>query len=188
MTEILLVRHGQTDWNLEGRIQGHSDIPLNSTGISQSEVLAESIKHDPFDAVFSSDLSRAMQTAQIISARLRVPLYCDSRLREVNHGAWEGMLIKVVRDTHQDAYAAFRNDQPGACPPGGETLQEAILRMETAVARAAASYPEGRIVLVSHGLSLALLRCRLNDAPLSLSHQYGLDNCPGEMIHWQTRR
>lgn len=186
MTEILLVRHGQTDWNLERRIQGHTDIPLNAEGIAQSLALAERMQAERYDAVFSSDLTRAAQTAQIISERLSVPLIFDPRLREVNHGQWEGMLIDEVRRTFGSAYQAFRDDKPGARAPGGESLREAIERIKAAVDDAARQHSAGRIVIVSHGLAIALLRCRLIHAPLHQSHLYGLENCAGELIYWKT--
>jgi broad specificity phosphatase PhoE len=188
MTEIYLVRHGQTDWNLEKRIQGNADIPLNDEGITQSQALAESLQGERFDAVFSSDLIRAAQTAQILARRLSAPLFYDPRLREVNHGKWEGMLISDVRSQYSGEYSAFRDDRPDGRAPGGETMREALQRIEAAVDEAARQYPGGRIVIVSHGLALALLRCRLNNAPLNLSHLFGLDNCAGELIHWKTRQ
>jgi len=187
MTEIFIVRHGQTDWNLEGRIQGNLDIPLNFTGIRQSKVFAESIIAEHYDAVFSSDLQRAIQTARIIADWLQIPVISDMRLREVNHGAWEGMLIRDVRSHFNEEYVAFRSDQPGGRPPGGETLREASARIEAAVEEFAGRHPYGRFVLASHGLALAILRCRLNHAPLSLTHQFGLENCAGEMIHWEKK-
>ncbi len=188
MTEILLVRHGQTDWNLERRIQGHTDIPLNEEGIAQSQALAERMRGAQIDAVFSSDLTRAAQTAQMIAERLSVPLHFDPRLREVNHGQWEGLLISEVRSKFGNAYQAFRDDQLGTRAPGGETLREAIRRIESAVDDAAWQHPNGRVVIVSHGLAIALLRCRLNNAPLNHSHLYGLENCAGELVTWKPRR
>ncbi len=188
MTEILLVRHGQTDWNYAGRIQGTTDIPLNPDGMRQSQALAESLTGQRIEAVFSSDLLRALQTAQIVCERLAVPLIRDSHLREVNHGEWEGMLISVVRSKHAEAYAAFRGDMPGARAPGGETMREALERMEAALDKAADRFPRGRIMIVSHGLTLALVRCRVNRMPLSLSHLYGLENCKVVSIQWETGR
>ncbi len=187
MTEILLARHGQTDWNYTGRIQGHTDIPLNRDGMRQSQALAESLSGQHIEAVFCSELLRAVQTAQIISNRLGLPLIRDSRLREVNHGEWEGMLISDLRSKYAEAYAAFRGDKPCARAPGGETMREALARMESALDEAANQFPHGRILIVSHGLALALVRCRVERVPLSRSHQYGLDNCKVVPIHWDTR-
>lgn len=184
MTEIYLVRHGQTDWNLERRIQGNTDIPLNQEGMAQSEALAARLQGERFDAVFSSDLVRAVQTAQILAERLSAPLFCDARLREVDHGEWEGMLISDVRSQSEHEYSAFRDDQPGARAPGGETVEEAARRVESAVGEAARRYPGGRILIVSHGLALALLRCRMQKAPLNQAHLFSLDNCACERILW----
>jgi broad specificity phosphatase PhoE len=184
MTDILLVRHGQTDWNVAGRIQGQSDIPLNQIGINQANIFAERFNGDHYEAVFSSDMQRAIQTAHIIAERLNVPVFTDKRLREVNHGRWEGMFIKDLLDNHRHEYEAFRNDPINSRPPGGETLSEAAGRMEAAVTTAAVQFPTQRIVLVSHGLALAVLLCKVKKIPLHQSNLFKLNNCAGELIHW----
>jgi broad specificity phosphatase PhoE len=91
MTTLLLVRHGETDWNAERRWQGHADVPLNERGRDQAERLAEELENARVDAVYSSDLSRARETAEIVGARLGVPVVLDPALREIDVGSREGL-------------------------------------------------------------------------------------------------
>lgn len=184
MTDFLLVRHGQTDWNRVRRIQGQSDIQLNAAGLAQAEAFALSLSEQHYDLLISSDLQRAVQTARVISARLSLPVRCDQRLREVNHGDWEGMLISDVLQQFGKEYAAFRTEPEHSRAPGGESLNEAVRRITAVIEETAAKYPSGRILVVSHGLILALLRCKTNGLPLNLAHQFGLDNCAGDLILW----
>jgi 2,3-bisphosphoglycerate-dependent phosphoglycerate mutase len=93
MTEIWLVRHGQTDWNLEGRLQGQLDVPLNETGMGQVRLLAATLQGKRFGALFSSDLMRARQTAECVSTAVNLPIFFDKRLREISQGQFEGMLF-----------------------------------------------------------------------------------------------
>ena len=91
MAQILLARHGETDWNRNGRVQGHTDIPLNATGIAQAQALAERLAGEPLAAVFASDLERARVTAAAVAARHELPVSIDPDLREKNFGSWEGL-------------------------------------------------------------------------------------------------
>ena len=91
MTTLLLVRHGETDWNAEGRLQGHTDRPLNAHGRTQAKDLAERLAGEGADAIYASDLSRAKETAEILGARLGLPVVIDADLREKNWGNWEGL-------------------------------------------------------------------------------------------------
>ena len=186
MTDILLVRHGQTDWNLDRRIQGQSDIQLNSAGLAQAESFASGLTDQHYDLLISSDLQRAVQTARIIAARLSLPVHCDQRLREVDHGDWEGMLISDVLQQFGKEYTAFRNEPEHSRAPGGETLNEAFERVTSVIEENAIQFPAGRILVVSHGLVIALLRCKVNGLPFNMAHQFGLDNCAGDLIHWSS--
>ena len=96
MTEIWIVRHGQTDWNVEGRYQGQADRPLNAVGLAQAQQAAEQLRGRDFAAIYSSDLQRARVTAEIIAGQLGLPVQVDRRLREVNQGEWEGLLTADI--------------------------------------------------------------------------------------------
>jgi len=90
VTKIILVRHGQTLWNNIGKYQGHTDVPLSKTGIEQASKVAKRLKNDKITAIYSSDLKRAKQTAEIIALEHNLPVITNTRFREINFGVWEG--------------------------------------------------------------------------------------------------
>src|SRR5918995_6148846 len=118
-TRIILARHGETDWNLERRWQGHSDRPLNETGLAQAEELAEELAGEPIAAVYSSDLVRAHETARIVAHRLGLDVVAVPGLRERRFGSWEGL---------QDVEVERRFPRLHG-PPGGETRPELLRRV-----------------------------------------------------------
>jgi broad specificity phosphatase PhoE len=176
MTEMWLVRHGQTDWNLNGIYQGQSDIPLNETGIQQAHQLASELTHTRFHRIYSSDLVRARQTAEIIATELGVPVVVDARLREINQGVWEGKTIEYVKQTYQPDFS--RNPKYITTPraEGAESLAQVIIRMVEAVNAYHAAHPGGRILLATHGLSAAGLYCVVNGIELVDVVQYIPEN------------
>jgi 2,3-bisphosphoglycerate-dependent phosphoglycerate mutase len=140
---IVLVRHGETDWNLERRYQGHLDPPLNAAGRAQSEQLARELAGEAFDAIYSSDLSRALETAEIVGARLGLPVATDPGLREVDLGSWAGLTRAQVLERF------------GESPThDGETRREHTGRVVEAVRRIAARHPTGSILVITHGGSI----------------------------------
>jgi len=134
VTTFLLARHGETEWNREERYQGHADPPLNEIGRGQAEELANDFG-GPVDAIFSSDLRRASETAQIVGARLGLPVQQEPGLREIDVGSWQG-LTKAQIDGR---------------PWDGETYEHHADRVTRALREIAARYPEGRVLVVSHG-------------------------------------
>ena len=166
MTTLLLIRHGQTDWNLEGRYQGHSDVPLNATGLQQAHQVASQLGFTRPDAIFSSDLTRTHDTAAIIGKALRLPIHLDSRLREINQGIWEGMLYEDIKREYSELVERRRNDPLSVAAPGGETVGEVRERMLAAVADIAQGYAMGSVVVVSHGLALALVKAYVASVPI----------------------
>lgn len=138
MTVLLFARHGETDWNASGRLQGHTDRPLNDYGRRQAAELAAQLQADGVAAIYASDLSRAKETAEILGARLGLPVVLDPDLRERNWGSWEG-LTPGERDA-----VAFE----------GEAPEEHRDRMLQAVRRIAERHPGERVVVVTHGGSM----------------------------------
>jgi broad specificity phosphatase PhoE len=147
MTTILLARHGETDWNRDGRFQGHADPPLNETGRGQARELAEQLASVPVDVVYSSDLARARETAEIVADRKRLPLTIDPALREIDVGSWSGLTRTEIEERF-----------PAAEEHDGESRAEHLARIVGAVERIARRHAGERVLIVSHGGSLRALR------------------------------
>jgi broad specificity phosphatase PhoE len=167
MTLLGLVRHGLTDWNIEGRYQGSMDQPLNATGIAQAQTLAAHLEGRSYAWIFASDLLRAQATASIIAERLKIPLDLEPRLREINQGEWEGMLIGDIKAQYADLWQARLDDPEHARPPGGETIGEVSRRVCGAADDIARRWPDGKILIVSHGMAIATLLAKARNRPLT---------------------
>lgn len=163
MTEVYLIRHGETDWNVEGRYTGHSDIPLNARGLEQAHELAKSLQPVRFEAIYSSDLARALKTAQLISMETGAPLTIDTRLREIDQGDWEGMHFEEIRDRFAQKLRQRRKRPLDIAAPGGETVRQVRQRVLAALGDILRQHPQGRIAIVSHGLTLALIKVHYTD-------------------------
>jgi broad specificity phosphatase PhoE len=164
VTEILLVRHGETDWNRERRVQGHTDRPLTEEGRRQAVALSEQLAGDPPDAVYSSDLMRAHETARIVAERLGVEVIVLPELRERDFGTWEGL-------TDDEILARFPQAHNG---PWGdaESREEMLERVREAITRIAAAHPEGSVLVITHGgpVRVLLTACGTDDVG-------GIPNC-----------
>ena len=189
MTEIWLVRHGQTDWNIEGRWQGHADIPLNPTGLEQARSLASILAENgrAFKAIYSSDLKRAYTTAQEIGKSLSLPVHKDRRLREISKGDWEGMLVSQVSELSTEATRQRMEDPLYSRAPGGESLMEVAARLSSAVDDIARAHPIGPVLVVTHGLALATLLCLANRWPLQEAYDRIPGNAAAQVIHWEAK-
>lgn len=154
-TTILLARHGETDWNLERRVQGHSDRRLNERGRTQARALAEELEHEHLDAIYSSDLARAYETARIVAERKGMPVTATRDLREKDFGTWEGLTDEEILRRFPHA----RNSPWG----DGETTAALSTRVVGALRRIAESHPGGHILVVAHGgpVRAALLHCNV---------------------------
>lgn len=185
MSELWLVRHGQTDWNLERRYQGHSDVPLNATGLQQASLAAEALAGRHYAAIYSSDLRRARTTAEIIAQRLGMEVILDPRLREVNFGAWEGLVAAQIHERFPVAWNARLTDTQHARPPGGESVQDVAERMWAALDEFTARQPHHPLIVVSHGLALATVRCRVQGVPLANAREMIPDNAQALCLEWE---
>jgi probable phosphoglycerate mutase len=149
VTTILVARHGQTDWNAERRWQGHADPPLNERGRIQARALAESLADRALDAVFSSDLTRAQQTAQIVGERLGLEVALDRRLREVDVGEWSGLTSPEIELRYPDSFRRRRAGITGW--ELGETYEAMGMRVIEALQAIAAVHHRSRVLVVTHG-------------------------------------
>ena len=157
MTEIIIIRHGETEWNQTGRFQGHSDVPLSETGRAQAEALGRNLALDHVDAVYASDLTRALETATPLAARFGLTVTPDPLLRELNFGAWEGQSFNDVNAENPDAMKQFYNDPERAGIPHSEPFPDFQKRVAGRVREIVAEQRGKRIVIVSHGASIRIL-------------------------------
>jgi probable phosphoglycerate mutase len=148
-TTLVLVRHGETDWNRERRWQGHADPGLNAAGRRQAAELAERLASSSFDALYSSDLARARETAEIVAALLGLRVRLDPRLREVDVGEWSGLTSLEVEARYPERFRA-RHD--GATPwTRGESYDAMSTRVLQALDEIAAAHESGRVLVITHG-------------------------------------
>jgi broad specificity phosphatase PhoE len=184
MTRLCLVRHGQTTWNLEGRYQGQSDVPLNEIGRAQARYVAEQLQSEQFSAIYSSDLKRAKETADIIGECLHLPITLEPRLREINQGEWEGQLVDAIKGRYTRLWHERFIDPVNIRPPGGETLGEVATRVCTALDSIVRLHTDSPVVIVSHGLSLATAICKVRGVPIGHAYSMMPDNTEPVWIDW----
>jgi probable phosphoglycerate mutase len=153
MTLITLIRHGETEWNLTGRWQGHADVPLNALGRAQAQRLAARLRAEGthFDAIYSSDLLRAWETAEILGTALGILPQPLPALREIDVGAWSGLSRQEVLARDADRMARLESGEDVRRGGTGERWSEVYERVVGVVESLAADYPQGRLVLVTHG-------------------------------------
>lgn len=171
------MRHGETTWNAEQRVQGQIDVPLSELGRRQAERLAERLAHEPLAAAYTSDLSRAWGTARIALAGRDLPLIACRELREINLGEWQGLTGAQIRRRWPGKSERFWNADPDAAPAGGETRHELQARVVAAIQAIAVGHPGERVLIVSHGGALRALVCWALNADLSASGRLEVDNC-----------
>ena len=149
MTTIFLARHGESDWNVEKRFQGHSDRPLTERGREQAHALADLLASEKIDAVYTSPLSRALETAEIVAARAGLEPVALPELREVDTGSWSGLSRVDVEARFPEGFARWRSGGSGW--EDGETYQQMAERVIGARRTIAEDHADGRVLIISHG-------------------------------------
>ena len=150
-TEIILIRHGETEWNSQQRMQGHSNSDLSSVGQAQIQALGEWMKNVPFDHIYSSDSLRAKQTAEAITQFSGHKLKIDLRLREKNLGVFEGLTSEEARERHPEVFRLFKTAGSKYVIDEGESTQQLQDRALEIVNEIRIKHPEERVLLVTHG-------------------------------------
>lgn len=178
MTQILLIRHGQTTWNAERRLQGQQDAPLSEKGLLQAQAAARRLSETAFIALYTSDLGRAYHTAEIINEPHRLELIPRSELREVHLGVWEGKTVEELEqdESEADLLAKWRLDSVSNRPPEGERLEEIQMRMIRALEEIASEYPEGQVGVVSHGGAIKAAVSWVLGLPLDHQRRFEIGN------------
>lgn len=177
---LVLLRHGQTDYNVGGRMQGHLDSRLTQDGLAQAVAVAPDIAKVAPERIISSDLRRARDTAEVVGGACGLPVGLDPRLRETNLGDWQGRTVLEIEREYPGAIATWRSD-PAWAPPGGESRIEVVSRSRPVVDELdeqLADSPAAAAVLVAHGGLIAGLVCGLLALPTSAWPAIGgLGNC-----------
>jgi probable phosphoglycerate mutase len=161
LADIFVVRHGETDWNLAQRFQGHTDIPLNATGERQAELLSERLAKEPIEAIYTSDLKRAQQTAETSARRHGLKARLEPGLRERNFGAFEGRTFAEIASLFPDEHRRWISRDPDFLIDGGESLLQVSTRVAAVLDGLAHQHAEGCILLVTHGGALDLIYRRV---------------------------
>ena len=177
MARLFLVRHGQTAWNLEGRIQGHTDIPLNEVGRSQINRLSAALAAMPFAVAYSSDLSRCSAAARTLLGERDIPLHLMPELREQFYGEWEGLTYAQIEVQYPSQFDRLMTGDPTFAPPGGESVDGLVQRVggiRDQLSRAADD-AGGDVLVVAHSVSLRALVVALLDLPTGSFWRFQVD-------------
>jgi len=178
---IFLLRHGATDWNLARRCQGTTDLELNETGLRQAEAAAHELSREKIDAVYSSRLRRALQTAGAVSRFHKLAVTVEESLRELDHGEIEGLTFAEIQATRPDFLREWRERPAEADIPGGERLIEVEKRAWDGLCRIVGRHgAEETIVVVSHNFPILAVLCRITGTPLDQYRSFHLE--PGEVV------
>ncbi len=184
ITRILAVRHGETPWNKDTRIQGHTDIPLSETGRWQAERLAQALRDEPIAAFYASDLGRAVETAQVSARHHGKPVTSHRGLRERAFGRFEGLTWAEIETHHPQDALAWRKRVPDFAPPGGESLLQLRERVVAAVDEIAARHPGELLMLVAHGGVLDILYRAATRLELQAPRTWDLTNTAVNRLLW----
>jgi len=184
---LVLIRHGQTDWNATGRWQGQADPPLNDAGRAQARQTALELKSHKMGALVSSDLLRARETAKIIGDALDLQVCLEPRLREMNLGDWQGLYSDEIRARWPEQMKQWLEAPLAARPPNGESIQQLAARVLAAVNDIAARYPDRPVAVVAHELPIAIILCRVKGIPLKDLRAHIPPNAVWQLVEWQER-
>ena len=183
-TRILAIRHGETLWNVDSRIQGHLDIGLNDKGRWQAERLGQALAGEPIAAIYASDLSRAHDTALAVSRHTGVPVQAEPGLRERSFGEFEGRTFAEIETELPAQAQRWRQRDPAFTPAGGESLLMLESRVLSVAARLAAQHPGEQIALFAHGGVMDILYRAATRLDLQAARTWALGNTAINRLLW----
>ena len=183
MGKLFIVRHGETEWNAEGRVQGHSDVPLSDRGREQARAAAQRLRGHAFDAAYSSDLSRTRETAEIILVESGTPLETTATLREYQKGVFEGLTVHEYARQYPELHQASLVNDLDFAPTGGESIRECSARLAGFAELLVERHMDDTVLVVGHGGSLRSLLVALMDLPLEANWKFVMHNCALSVVY-----
>ncbi|MBC7681225.1 MAG: histidine phosphatase family protein [Ferruginibacter sp.] len=183
-TRIIAIRHGETAWNVDARIQGQLDIPLNATGRWQARQLAQALAGEPITTVYASDLLRALETAQAVAGAVGLPITTDAGLRERSFGAFQGHTFAEIEARLPEQALLWRKRDPAFAPEGGECLNDFRDRVVACVSLLAARHPGELIAIVAHGGVMDVLYRAATGQGLQAPRSWDLGNAAINRLLW----
>ena len=177
-----MVRHGETEWNALGKIQGHQDVGLNEVGRRQAEQLRIRLEGVSIEAAYSSDLSRCADTARTVLLEKGVEPLLTERIREQGFGRWQGLGFREVEERDPELYARMMGRDSDFSPPGGESFREVAERVGGLFDEVRGKNHEGTVLVVGHAGSLRALMAKVLDIPLESSWRFRFDSCGLSML------
>jgi probable phosphoglycerate mutase len=184
VTRVILLRHGQTSWNVEGRYQGQLDSPLTPLGIAQAQSLARRLAGAKFTALYSSDLGRARQSAACISEASGREVHADPRLRERHLGIFQNLLKSDLKQKFPEEYRLFKSGGPDYAIPQGESARQAAERSNACLEKFARRHPGETIVVVAHGGTISALLRHALGVPLCTPRRFKRPNASWNVFLW----
>lgn len=180
---IYIARHGETEWNAQQRIQGHTDVALSERGRAQAQLLADRLADTPLDAAYASDLQRAAATARAVIGSRPIPLTPTPELREYHKGIFEGLTPAECEQRHPAIYAASLVNDLDFAPPGGESIRQTGARMDAIVQQVRRRHADDSVLIVGHGGSLRAALVSLLELPPEANWKFIMHNCSLTVIH-----
>lgn len=187
MTQLILIRHGETLWNRELRMQGHQDSPLSDTGLHQARCLGQRLADLSFSMLYSSDLGRAYETARSVAGVTGHEIAVDTRLRERHFGVFEGLTGDEIESRFPDEYKCFKSRNPAFVVPGGESAQQFRERCLLVLEDIAERHPGETVVVVTHGLVLDIAYREAHGIELGVPRPVPLLNASLNVFHYGNR-
>jgi len=183
-TRFCLIRHGETAWNAVKRIQGQIDVPLNATGLRQAQAMAEALADEPFAAVYTSSLTRARQTAEPASQRLKLPLRISHELRERHYGIFQDHTAAEAAARYPDAFARHAARDVDYDYEDGESLAAFAARVEAGLRAIARTHQDAQVLVVTHGGVLDIVYRLATGRPLSTPRDFPVVNAALNWVDW----
>lgn len=182
MVKLIIARHGESEWNTEGRYQGLKDPPLTERGRKQAELLARELKKESIDFIFSSPLKRAFETAKIIGDHLGIEPVIDRRIIEIDHGVWSGMLVSEVKEKFREDFEKWISEPHKVVFPEGESLEDVYKRVSEFINDIKRDYGGKTLLVVSHTVPIRCMYCALLNVDLSRFWSFGCDNASYSLV------